>query len=175
MATLEMAKIHIEKFWDESFKELEYQNESFNDPESVKYWLDHGYSDRFTGDMCDMRKHQPEWNDKFVDLFSKLGWKDIGTSYYRMSSGTILPTHGDKYRAYIKLFNLENEQHTIHRALVMLEDWKSGHYLEVNGKPIVDWKAGDTFIWRYDDPHLAANMGLEPRYTLQITGHIPNA
>jgi hypothetical protein len=26
--------------------------------------------------------------------------------------------------------------------------------------------------WQYDAPHMAANMGIEPRYTLQITGHI---
>jgi hypothetical protein len=28
------------------------------------------------------------------------------------------------------------------------------------------------FEWTYDTPHMAANIGLEPRYTLQITGHI---
>jgi len=28
--------------------------------------------------------------------------------------------------------------------------------------------------WAYDTPHMAANIGLEPRYTLQITGHVSN-
>jgi hypothetical protein len=32
--------------------------------------------------------------------------------------------------------------------------------------------AGDVVVWPYDTPHMAANMGLIPRYTLQITGHI---
>jgi hypothetical protein len=26
--------------------------------------------------------------------------------------------------------------------------------------------------WTYDTEHMAANCGFEPRYTLQITGHI---
>jgi len=54
----------------------------------------------------------------------------------------------------------------------LLEDWKPGHYLEVNGKPYVNWQAGDTVEWAYDTPHMAANIGLEDRYTLQITGHL---
>jgi hypothetical protein len=55
---------------------------------------------------------------------------------------------------------------------VLLEDWKPGHYLEVDGVPYVNWKAGQTSEWVYDAPHMAANIGLEDRYTLQITGHL---
>jgi hypothetical protein len=39
-------------------------------------------------------------------------------------------------------------------------------------QPIVNWKAGHVVEWLYDTPHMAANIGLEPRYTLQITGHL---
>ena len=55
---------------------------------------------------------------------------------------------------------------------MLLEDWKSGHYLEVNSRPVVDWPAGQVVEWVYDTPHSAANIGLEDRYTLQITGHV---
>jgi len=134
--------------------------------------MEQGYPGKFTGAMCDVRKAQPVWNPMFVKYFSKLGWKDVGTSYYRMSSGTILPVHQDTYKRYIELFNLKGQEHTIHRAIVFLEPWASGHYLEVNGEPVVKWKAGDVVTWCYDLPHMAANMGLTPRYTLQITGHI---
>ena len=81
-------------------------------------------------------------------------------------------------KRYIELFNLENPQrygHTrrfIRRAIVFLEDWASGHYLEVDNEPVVKWSAGDVVVWEYDTPHLAANMGTTPRYTLQITGHV---
>jgi hypothetical protein len=70
------------------------------------------------------------------------------------------------------LFDLQNKETTIRRALLLLEDWKPGHYLEVAGQPYVNWRAGDVIEWAYDEPHMAANIGLEDRYTLQITGHL---
>jgi hypothetical protein len=119
-----------------------------------------------------MRKPQPSWNNKFIDYFAGLGWKDIGTSYYRMDTGTILPVHQDTYKRYVELFDLQGKEHTIRRAIIFLEDWQSGHYLELKGIPVTDWKKGFTVMWDYDAPHMAANIGLTPRYTLQITGHV---
>ena len=172
MATHELSKYRIPKFWDDEFKRLSYINETFNDADNLQTWLALGYANRFTGDMCDMRSPQPSWNNRFVDIYQEKGWKDIGTSYYRMGTGTILPTHGDLYVKYIDLFKLQGQQHRIHRAIVFLEDWKSGHYFEGNGVPVTEWQAGDVVEWTYDTPHLAANMGIDPRYTLQITGWI---
>jgi len=119
-----------------------------------------------------MRVRQPSWNNRFIDHFSALGWCDIGTSYYRMTSGTVMPVHQDRYVKYIDLFGLQGREHTIRRALVLLEPWQPGHYLEVAARPFVDWRAGTIVEWCYDTPHMAANVGLEPRYTLQITGHL---
>ena len=70
------------------------------------------------------------------------------------------------------IFNLQGKETTVRRALILLEDWKPGHYLEVMGVPYVEWRAGQVVEWVYDTPHMAANIGLEDRYTLQITGHI---
>ena len=159
-------------FWNNEYKTLNYVNETFNDSESLELWLSLGYANQFTGDMCDMRSPQPTWNQRFVDMFAGQGWKDIGTSYYRMTTGTVLPTHGDLYKKYIEVFDLKGREHTIRRAIVLLEDWKSGHCLEIMGRPITDWKAGTVIEWAYNTPHMAANIGLEPRYTLQITGHV---
>jgi hypothetical protein len=159
-------------FWDSEYKALNYINESFNDVVSTTHWISQGYTYKFTGDMCDMRSPQPSWNQRFIDIFSGQGWKDVGTSYYKMTTGTVLPTHGDLYLKYIDLFNLQGREFTIRRAVVLLEDWKSGHYLEIMGRSIIDWKAGTVIEWEYDTPHMAANIGLEPRYTLQITGHV---
>jgi hypothetical protein len=171
MATHELLKYRIPVFWNQEFKTLNYVNETFNDSNNLNHWRSLGFSDRFTGDMCDMRSAQPSWNQTVIDIFTEMGWQDIGTSYYRMMPGRILPTHSDLYRKYIEVFNLQGQEHTIRRAVIFLEDWQSGHYFEGNGEPLTKWCAGDTVEWNYDTPHLAANMGFEPRYTLQITGH----
>lgn len=163
-------KYKIPVFWNDEFKHLSYVNEEFNDSLSVANWIAQGYPERFTGDMCDMRSKQPSWNREFVKIYEAMGWKDIGTSYYRMSTGTILPTHSDLYVKYIDLFNLRGQEKRIRRAIIFLEDWKPGHYSEISGEGIVNWIAGTVLEWSYDTPHAAANIGIEDRYTLQITG-----
>jgi hypothetical protein len=165
-------KYQLYPFWDQEYKNLEYINEEFNDTQQTMIWQAMGYPNRFTGDMCDMRSKQPTWNQRFIDIFKGQGWKDIGTSYYRMGSGTTLPTHGDLYSKYVQLFDLQGREHNIRRAIVFLEDWQSGHYFEALDQPLVDWRAGQVVEWTYDTPHMAANLGPNPRYTLQITGHI---
>lgn len=171
MVTHEVAKLHINKFWDDEYKNLDYVREPFNDPDSLAIWTTQGYTGPFTGFMCDMRQAQPSWNHRFIEYFEARGWKDIGTSYYRMDTGVVLPEHKDLYKRYIDLFNLKGQEHWIYRAIVFLEDWQPGHYAEYCGEPFVNWRAGDCMMWRYDAPHMAANIGLLPRYTLQITGH----
>lgn len=172
MAT-HVIKYKLDRFWDQEYTELNYINEEFNDSESTQHWLFLGFPGKFTGDMCDMRDVQPSWNVNFIQLFEEeMGWKDVCTSYYRMMPGTILPTHADTYKRYIELFNLEGQELMIRRAIVFLEDWKPGHYAEYLDEPYVKWQAGDTVEWQYDTPHMAANMGFTPRYTLQVTGHL---
>jgi hypothetical protein len=167
-----LTKYQTRVFWDDEYKHLDYINEEFNDTDSLAIWTAQGYPNRFTGDMCDMRSPQPSWNHVFVKIYEQMGWKDIGTSYYRMGTGTVLPMHQDTYKRYIELFNLQGQEHTIRRAIVFLEDWASGHYFDGINGPLVNWSAGTTVEWPYDTPHMAANIGLTPRYTLQITGHL---
>ena len=172
MATHVVSKYNIPVFWNNEFKTLDYVQEPFNDPASVTLWLSQGYHTKITGDLCDMRHRLPVWTSKFIEIYTEMGWKDIGLAFYRMPTGTVMPVHSDLYKRYIELFDLAGKEQSIRRALILMEDWKPGHYLEVNGIPYVNWPAGTTVEWPYDTPHSAANIGLQDRYTLQITGHI---
>ena len=164
---------NIAKFWDDEYKSLNYVKEPFNDTATVDVWQSAGFMGPFGGHMCDMRGTQPGWNQQFIDFFTKYEhWQDIGTSYYRMDPGSSLPTHSDTYSRYIQLFNLAGKESTIRRAVVFLEPWQSGHYAECAGTPYVNWAAGFTLVWPWNAPHMAANFGTAPRYTLQITGHL---
>jgi uncharacterized protein YijF (DUF1287 family) len=77
--------------------------------------------------------------------------------------------HKDHYNKYSELYNIK-DRNLIIRAIVFLEDWKSGHCFEIDNTPITQWRAGDWVSWLFDTPHMAANIGVEDRYTLQITG-----
>ena len=172
MATPAFTKYHIPVIWDDEYKRLDYVQEQFNDPVKLQEWQDMGFQNVATGYMCDMRSTQPTWNDIIKKVYSEMGWRDIGTSYYRMGPGTILPNHSDLYKKYVELFDLQGREHTIRRAVVFLENWASGHYSECAGHAVVEWRAGDVIEWSYDTPHVAANVGYTDRYTLQITGHV---
>jgi hypothetical protein len=164
---------NLEKFWDDEFKNLTYIKEKFNDPITEIKWEDKGFRGPFGGCMCDMRSLQPSWNKKFIEFFERYEhWKDIGTSYYRMDPGSSLPEHIDTYKKYIELFNLHGKESSIRRAVVFLENRKPGHFAECQGVGYSSWQAGFTLVWPWNAPHGAYNMGYEPRYTLQITGHL---
>jgi len=161
---------HIASWWNFKHRELEYTNEPFNDSDSVAKWRSLGYTqERFTGDMYDMRFDQPDWYDGFEAYFKQ--WKNIGWSFYRMTPGVILPQHSDLYTRYKRVHGLSDSK-TVWRAVIFLEDWQSGHYLELDATPITQWRAGDFVAWNDDVEHLAANMGTTDRYTLQLTGHL---
>ena len=137
-------------------------------------WRSEGYThsnDLFTGFLCDMKNPQPYWSNILIKWFERnFDVKDTGISFYRMTTGTILPVHSDTYAKYRQIFDCEIKD--IIRALIMPEDWKSGHYLEIDGKAISKWNAGDFFWWKGDTPHMAANIGVTDRYTVQITGRL---
>jgi hypothetical protein len=172
MATQEnntWAQGHLEPWWGLSHRDLSYNNESFNDPKSLREWQSLGYTQkRFTGDMYDMRQPETAWLGQFKDHFqlNHLSW-----SVYRMRPGDVLPEHADTYNRFCELHGLFDTKKIV-RALVFLEDWQSGHYLELNKKPVTGWKAGDWVSWNSDFLHLAANVGKTNRYTLQLTGTV---
>lgn len=164
---------YIEPFWDDEYKHLKYKKLPFNNQYDVSKWREKGYNQDeryFTGQMCGHNEVQPSWNDKIVEwVREEFELEDIGCCYYRMVTNEILPTHGDDYKLYREKFDCELDD--INRIIIFLEDWKSGHYFEMDGEPKVNWKAGNYIIWKGRIEHMAANIGIEDRYTLQITGH----
>lgn len=156
----------IEPFWGTHHRYLDYQREPFNCYEDIQLWRSQGYSqNHFTGLLYDMKSVMPTWTEKFLTLFEG---QNQGLSFYKMETCNVLPTHKDTYSLYKKIFNI-TDNNSIWRAIIFLEDWKPGHVFEIEGDPITKWKAGEYVLWQYDAAHMAANLGLEPRYTAQIT------
>ena len=149
---------------------LPYKNFPYNDPTMPLIWKTWGYDvTKLTGDMYDMKNPHPEWFD--MSVYEKiLGWKHLSWSFYRMRTMTVLPEHVDTYNRF-KILHPEHTKHTIMRAIVFLEKWRPGHVLTLGNKQVEQWNAGDFVTWEDDTPHLAANIGLEDRYTLQLTGY----
>lgn len=166
MSKYNWSRGHIGRFWSpQSYSNLNYVKKPARD-EDIAIWLANGYDNvkSFTGTMYDNQNSMPDWVTKLPVLNQ---YKNVTYTFYKMQTLEIMPTHSDHYSTYSKIFSVEPQN--VSRILVMLEDWKPGHYLEIDGTGIVNWVAGDYFIWDADCPHAAGNIGVEDRYTLQIT------
>lgn len=161
---------HVTPWWDNSFKNLNFIQGYHLNSADVDQWVKEGYppTTSFKGMYCNITKDVPVYVEPFFNLFE---WENVTINFFKMVSGDILPVHRDHYYRYKEMFNITNPS-IIHRGIVFLEDWKSGHYIEIENCAIVHWQAGDFVYWCYDTPHMAFNMGIEPRYTVQITGSI---
>lgn len=156
----------ITPFWDDSYKKLPYYRNPFNCNTAVNRWREQGFTqEHFTGEMCDMRSDLPSWTTQFLSIFDGL---HVGICFYRMTTCNIIPHHRDTYSYYKKLFNIYDTS-TINRAILFLEDWRPGHIFEIENTIISNWRAGHYVLWSGDAIHMAANLGTEPRYTVQIT------
>tara|TARA_B100001057_G_scaffold134288_1_gene133750 strand:- start:1344 stop:1907 length:564 start_codon:yes stop_codon:yes gene_type:complete len=162
----------INPFWSKvSYTKLEYTRQPFNNVKDLKRWQTQGYThEHFTGLLCDINADQPKYTNSFVEWFAKtFKAKHIGVSYYKMPTGVILPTHKDTFKKYRSLFKCSLKNCV--RAIIFLDDWQPGHFFEIDGNSITNYKKGDYIFWSGSTPHMAANIGLKDRYTLQITGH----
>lgn len=156
----------ITPFWQDDYKSLDY----FRMPapeKDVETWRARGYTKdiNFTGKAYDNSNPMPEWTERFKNIFQLA---NMSFTFYKMQTLDIMPVHYDAFEKYTQMN--ECEFMDVRRVLVMLEDWKPGHYFEIAGQGFTNWKAGDWFMWRGDVHHSAANIGLEDRYSLQITG-----
>lgn len=159
---------HIDRFWPNDFLCLNYIRQGVTE-EEINEWKSLGYDESsvksFTGSMYNNSNPMPYW---VKHLDHRFGLYNQAFTFYRMDTLEIMPVHRDHFRTYCRINNTTPDN--VYRVVMMLQDWKPGHYFELDGVAYTNWKAGDWFKWKGDVPHAAANIGVEPRYTLQVTG-----
>ena len=160
-------KGHITPLWKEEYKKFNYIHKEAH-PNDIIFWKRQGYNfDTYTGKMFAEQNKMPQWVKTVSD---QIGLTQCGYTFYQMSTGIIMPKHVDHFENYCKFYNANKND--VYRAIVALEDWQSGHYFEIDNQIIHDYKRGDYILWSSDVAHSAANLGINTRYTLQITGQI---
>jgi hypothetical protein len=105
---------------------------------------------------------------KFIEIAKSFNLKNTVVAINKMTPGQILPFHKDKYVTYSKINSVKNKKNIV-RIIIFLEDTKPGHQLWIKDK-VCTGPAGSYFGWQGQTKHMAANLGEEDRYTLQITG-----
>ena len=103
-----------------------------------------------------------------IHNFCKTLFPRYSVGVMKQPPGQTLPSHEDTFFKFAKTNNIDPYQCC--RVNIFLEDWKSGHYFEINEKSVLHWKRGDAIIIRRDQMHLSGNMGMATKYTMQVTG-----
>ena len=116
--------------------------------------------------------HQRWWNDNeldYIQIGNLLGMEVVTISSIKQPPGQVVPWHRDTFFLLKKKFPTRSQPV---RALIMLEDWKVGHFVPHDNAVFTHWSAGDGYIWDEDILHLGANAGMENKYTLQVSGFL---
>ena len=153
--------------WNDDYKKFNYKEDPIVGNQAEDWLLQGYYHDKTYGAMYGYPNDVPDWA---LRIAHQIRLFRCGYVFYRMQTLDIMPTHGDHFKKYCEIYGTQPED--VHRAVVFLEDWKPGHYFEIDGEAIVNWKAGEFVMWQGNTTHAASNIGIEDRYTLQITGQL---
>jgi hypothetical protein len=151
-----------------------------NEGSCIKHQVDElkDIHDRFGGmpstyEYANTKIHQV-WFDEtqldYNDLGSKLNMEVVTVSAIKQPPGCVIPLHRDTFYQITKKF--PNRKDPKVRANIYLEDWKAGHFVQYNDTVSTHWKKGEGFMWDSSVEHLGANAGMQPKYTLQISGFL---
>lgn len=163
-----MNKGKINPVWqDQEFYNLEYESRGgYGQDEYIMYGHDPYRviinNDVYVGPMEKM----PNFSSKVIEQLPT--HSSYSVAFYRTPPGNILPVHKDMYCNYMKMNNI-SDVNKITRYIVFLEDAKRGHLFQIEKEVLADWKRGDWISWTGSTLHAAYNLGIEHRYTMQVT------
>lgn len=127
-------------------------SEEFRIATSAGYDLTKTYWQHYCDTSCPLEITPPIETDKKI-----LWW------FIKMLPGNFMPMHRDPHVT-------EPGYNNCKRYWMPLQDYTPGHIFIYNKEFMVDYKAGD--LWMYDDAneiHGAVNIGYTPRLTFQFT------
>jgi len=136
-------------------------NSSEYDEQNIRY-MKAGYTDKNT------QYYQAFQLPDEYHTFAKTIFSDYSLSVIKQMPGQTIPEHFDTFYKFCEKNKCDKED--VCRLNFFLEDWKPGHYFEILYEPYTRWRKMNFKIIRYGNPHLSGNMGMEPKYTMQITG-----
>ena len=100
-------------------------------------------------------------------LSKKLNMEISSVTSIMQPPGSIIPPHVDGFFQLRK--KIPDKPNPV-RALIFIEDWKAGHFLQCNDDVYTHWKCGDGLIVDRAQYHLSANAGVEDKHTIQVSG-----
>jgi hypothetical protein len=119
--------------------------------------------------------HQLWWDRNTIDyedLGAQLGMEIGSISSIKQDPGNTIPYHRDMFHK-IRAMHPDRKEKLV-RVNIFLESAKLGHMLQftLDGRhhTVTDWQKNTGYMFDSDVLHLSCNAGMEPKFTLQISG-----
>jgi hypothetical protein len=132
-----------------------------------------GFPDTFTKENTTL--HQLWWTPDQLDyqeLGRQLNMQVVSVSSIRQDPGHTIPYHRDMFHKINEQFPDRSEKRV--RANIFLQPGKLGHIMQftVDGehRTMSNWTANTGYLFDSTVLHLSCNAGIEPKYTLQVSG-----
>lgn len=121
--------------------------------------------------------HQLWWTADqmpFDVLGQQLEMDVVTVSTIKQPPGCVVPYHNDTFFQIKQRYPDRDETRV--RANIFMQDYHLGHFIQYTlndrHQVAVDWQSGDGFLWDSDVLHLSANAGMQPKYTMQVSGFV---
>jgi len=154
--------------WQTEHLYLPYQYEPVSQYQTAQY-AEQGLKPikSFTGEKYTDRQAMPHFIKHMTKMF---GLYDQKYEFIRARPLDIAPPHNINVNYYLKKYQADKTD--VWHTVVMMENWQSGQYIEINGQAYATWKEGEWFKWKNttDSTFSYANFGQHHMYMMHVTG-----
>lgn len=148
----------IYPFWKKDLAAFKFQHETPIAPHAVPH-------SNYEGTM--LKQTFNEEVPEFMRYYDTLNVQHGSVCWLCLEPKEVIPVHRDHFYMLKTKKNVPEENCI--RYLIMLEDWKLGHIVQLDDLVLTNWKAGDVWFFDHKVEHWAANASAENFYTCQVS------
>jgi|TARA_R110000796_G_scaffold182301_1_gene298853 hypothetical protein len=161
----DFSRQHIGLMWADDYKFLPFKKKPV-DQFQLALFVEQGYNyvKSYNGQIYE-NSTMPHWTTALSGIF---GLFQQEFSFFKITTLDVSPPSISSVNAYCKKY--ETAKTDVFHSILMLEAWKPGQYLEIDGEAIVNWVQGDWFQWKADVPFAYSNVGTDTWYCCKVIG-----
>lgn len=163
---------NIEPKWDIlEYKSLNYKYDTHKGTEDNQLYIEAGHLPESLSLYNYFEPNpMPSSIEYIKSNFQRL--ENISVAINLFKPGQYMPIHYDRFDTYKRINNIEQDA-SICRYMVMLEDHQQGQMLQIGSTVYTGWRAGAVYGWCNYALHTFYNLSVYDRYAVQITGRLP--
>ena len=161
----EYLRQHVGIMWADDYKFLPFAEKKIDQFQLAQY-VEQGYKYNKSFN-CQIYENStmPHWTKALSGIF---GLFQQEFSFFKVTTLDVQPPTVLSTRTYCKKY--DSAKTDVFHSILMLEHWKPGQYLEIDGEAIVNWQQGDWYQWQSDKTFAYSNVGTEPWYCCKVIG-----